>query len=247
MPIKIFLSSLALSLSVSLLVAQENSLPPSQFNRYLNKQGVILVDVRTPTEWRAGRIIGARLQNVQEVDSFKAAIETWDRTKTYLLYCRSGKRSQRAMEILNSNGFSNVYDLEGGFVAWEKSKLGKGGKIISPTHKLVIQVSSGDSLVWKGLMNNLKHLQMGWGDSAQIVVIAHGQGLDLFRKDVSNQLDKINLFSKMGIQFNACENTMTERKVTKEMLAKEVGTVKMGLGEIVHLQELGWSYLKAGF
>ena len=33
----------------------------------------------------------------------------------------------------------------------------------------------------------------------------------------------------------------------KEMLAKEVGTVKMGIGEIVHLQEQGWSYIKAGF
>jgi len=151
------------------------------------------------------------------------------------------------MELLKNNGFTNVYDLDGGFVAWEKSKPGKEEKIITPLHKVVIQVSSGDSLVWKGLMNNLKHLQMGWGDSAQIVVIAHGQGLDLFRKDMSTQLDKISSFSKIGIQFNACENTMTERKITKEMLAKEVGTVKMGLGEIVHLQELGWSYIKAGF
>lgn len=247
MPIKSLLSTFALSLSISLLLAQENSLSPNQFNRYLNKEGVVLVDVRTPAEWRAGRIIGARLQNVQEADSFKVAIESWERTQTYLLYCRSGKRSQRAMELLKNNGFTNVYDLDGGFVAWEKSKPGKEEKIITPLHKVVIQVSSGDSLVWKGLMNNLKHLQMGWGDSAQIVVIAHGQGLDLFRKDMSTQLDKISSFSKIGIQFNACENTMTERKITKEMLAKEVGTVKMGLGEIVHLQELGWSYIKAGF
>ena len=247
MPIKSLLSALAFSLSVSLLVAQENSLSPNQFNRYAGKQGAVLVDVRTPAEWRAGRITGARLQNVQEVDSFKAAIESWDRTETYLLYCRSGKRSQRAMEILKSTGFTNVYDLEGGFIAWEKSKPGKEGKIVTPSHKLVIQVSSGDSLVWKSLMNNLKHLQSGWGDSAQIVVIGHGAGLDLFRKDISTQLDKISQFSKIGIQFNACENTMTERKVTKEMLAKEVGTVKMGIGEIVHLQELGWSYIKAGF
>lgn len=81
MPIKSLLSTLALSLSFSLLLAQENSLSPNQFNRYLNKEGVVLVDVRTPAEWRAGRIAGARLQNVQEADSFKAAIESWDRTR----------------------------------------------------------------------------------------------------------------------------------------------------------------------
>lgn len=244
MSLKILLPTLLFSLTMNLINAQVNSLNPDKFDRYLSKTGTVLVDVRTLTEWRAGRITGAKLQNVLETDSFKIAIQSWDPARTYLLYCRSGKRSQRAMEMMKEKGFTKVYDLEGGFQAWEKSKQ---GKIITPSHKLVIQVSSGDSLVWKGLMNNLKHLQAGWGDSAQIVVIAHGFGLDLLRKDMSTQLDKITFFSKLGIQFNACENTMTERKISKEMLAKEVGTVKMGIGEIAHLQEQGWSYIKAGF
>jgi intracellular sulfur oxidation DsrE/DsrF family protein len=40
---------------------------------------------------------------------------------------------------------------------------------------------------------------------------------------------------------------MAERKITKESIVKESGFVKMGIGEIVRLQEAGWSYIKAGF
>jgi intracellular sulfur oxidation DsrE/DsrF family protein/rhodanese-related sulfurtransferase len=247
MRIKLLLTTLAIAISFGKLFAQENSLTPKQFDRYLKKPETVLIDVRTPAEWRAGKITGARLQNVQEVDSFKNALASLDTKGEYLLYCRSGKRSQRALELMKENGFVNVHDLAGGFLAWEKSKQGKAGKIQLPAHRLVLQITSGDSLAWKGLMNNLKHLQAGWGDSAQLVVVAHGAGLDLLRKEINNQQEKITQFTKMGVQFLACENTMAERKVKKEEIVKEAGFVKMGIGEIVRLQEQGWSYVKSGF
>ncbi len=114
-------------------------------------------------------------------------------------------------------------------------------------HRIVMQLSSNDTLVWKGLMNNLKHLKAGWGDSVLIEVVAHGPGLDFLTKGKTTQQEKINHFKQMGIMFIACENTMMERKISKESIIAEAAFVRMGIGEIVRKQEQGWSYIKAGF
>ncbi len=114
-------------------------------------------------------------------------------------------------------------------------------------HRIVMQLSSNDTLVWKGLMNNLKHLKAGWGDSVVIEVVAHGPGLDFLTKGKTTQQEKISHFKQMGITFIACENTMMERKIPKETIIAEATFVKMGIGEIVRKQEQGWSYIKAGF
>ncbi len=227
--------------------AQINSLTTRAFDKKLQQPNTFIIDVRTPAEWRAGHITGARLQNVLETDTFKTQLAGWDKAATYLLYCRSGKRSQRALELMQAAGFNQVYDLAGGFLAWEENKKNSANKITNPTHRLVIQVTSGDSLVWRGLMNNLKHLQAGWGDSAQILVVAHGPGIDLLRKEHTTQQAQITNYNKLGIQFLACENTMAEKKIAKDAILKEAGFVKMGIGEIVRLQEAGWSYIKAGY
>lgn len=114
-------------------------------------------------------------------------------------------------------------------------------------HRIIMQLSSNDTLVWKGLMNNLKHLKAGWNDSVIIEVVAHGPGLDLLTKGKTTQQEKITHFKNMGIEFIACENTMAERKIPKESIISEAGFVKMGIGEIVRKQEQGWSYIKIGF
>ena len=114
-------------------------------------------------------------------------------------------------------------------------------------HRIVMQLSSNDTLVWKGLMNNLKHLKAGWGDSVLIEVVAHGPGLDFLTKGKTTQQEKINHFKQLGIMFIACENTMMERKIPKASIIAEAAFVKMGIGEIVRKQEQGWSYIKAGF
>lgn len=114
-------------------------------------------------------------------------------------------------------------------------------------HRIVMQLSSNDTLVWKGLMNNLKNLKAGWGDSVLIEVVAHGPGIDFLTKGKTTQQEKINYFKQMGISFIACENSMTERKVSKDAIIAEATFVKMGIGEIVRKQEEGWSYIKAGF
>ena len=114
-------------------------------------------------------------------------------------------------------------------------------------HRIIMQLSSNDTLVWKGLMNKLKHLKAGGGDSLIIEVVAHGPGIDLLTKGKTAQQERITQNKKMGIDFIACENTMMERKVPKESIIAEATFVKMGIGEIVRKQEQGWSYIKSGF
>ena len=122
--------------------------------------------------------------------------------------------------------------------------MGAVAQTSGPKHKLVMQLNTSDTLIWKGLMNNLKNLKAGWGDSVKVEVVVHGAGVQFMMKDKTTQADKIAQFKKMGIDFVVCENTLRERKVSKEQLLPEAGFVKMGVGEIILKQEAGWSYIK---
>lgn len=127
----------------------------------------------------------------------------------------------------------------------EKKMSGSSKK--DATHKIIFQLSSGDSLVWKGLINNIKHLKEGWGDDVQMAIVAHGPGIEFLMKEKTTQQKSIAKYKALGIEFIACENTMTNKKISKVAIISEANYVVMGIGEVVIRQEKGWSYIKAGF
>ena len=110
-----------------------------------------------------------------------------------------------------------------------------------------MQISSADTLEHKGLINNLKHLKEGWGDSVEIEVVIHGPGIDLVTKGKSTQPEQLQKMIEQGIHFVVCRNTMKQKMITEEKLLPAIGIVPMGIGEIILKQEQGWSYIKAGF
>lgn len=114
-------------------------------------------------------------------------------------------------------------------------------------HKVVVQLSTADTLEHKGFLNNLKNLKEGWGDSVQVEVVVHGPGIELLTKGKSVFEKEIQKMMEKGVQFVVCRNTMKQRAVGEEQIIKNVGFVQMGVGEIILKQEQGWSYLKAGF
>lgn len=118
---------------------------------------------------------------------------------------------------------------------------------IQTAHRIVMQLSSNDTMSWKGLMNNLRNLKEGWGNALTVEVIAHGPGIELLMKSKTTQLQNIQKMKALGITFYACENTMKEKKIEKGQIIDESEFVKMGIGHIVERQEQGWSYIKAGF
>jgi phage shock protein E len=83
---------------------------------------VVVLDIRTPEEVAAGAIPGARMVDFYS-PSFRSDIDTLDRDATYLVYCRSGSRSAEATKLMEDLGFEDVYELEGGILAWANAGL----------------------------------------------------------------------------------------------------------------------------
>jgi phage shock protein E len=80
----------------------------------MTEKNTVVLDVRTKDEVSEGYIKGATLFIDVNGGDFDAQIKKLDKTKTYLVYCRSGKRSMMASTVLVENGFSKVYNLDGG-------------------------------------------------------------------------------------------------------------------------------------
>ncbi len=79
-----------------------------------------LLDVRTPEEYAEGHIAGAK-NIVWNPESFEAQVCDLPKDSACAVYCRSGGRSAQARVFLLALGFSDVEELSGGILAWEKA------------------------------------------------------------------------------------------------------------------------------
>jgi rhodanese-related sulfurtransferase len=82
--------------------------------------GFVLLDVRTPKEFDAERIEGAVMVDYLS-PSFREEMAKFDRNKTYLVYCRTGNRTQGALKAMRELGFGNLFHLEGGITKWKEA------------------------------------------------------------------------------------------------------------------------------
>jgi rhodanese-related sulfurtransferase len=112
------------------LFAQVRNISITEVPETLLDEGV-LVDVRTPEEFEQGYVPGATLINFYDED-FIAQISKIAKDSKVLLYCRSGKRSADASAILDSLGYKEVYNLEGGYVRWEAAQKKEAPKAKVP-------------------------------------------------------------------------------------------------------------------
>lgn len=79
--------------------------------RQLIAEGALVLDVRERSEWDNGHLPSAHLMPVGELAARLAEVEAWaggDRSKRIVVYCAAGQRSERAKEILESAGFTDV-------------------------------------------------------------------------------------------------------------------------------------------
>lgn len=99
--------------------ANEKTIEVVNKQTYLNlmEQHYQIIDVRTPTEFDEGHIEKAINVDYKGAN-FIENISAFDKSKTLLIYCRSGNRSGKASIIMDSLGFTKIYDLEGGFMNW---------------------------------------------------------------------------------------------------------------------------------
>jgi rhodanese-related sulfurtransferase len=106
-----------ISLLKKLFVKNYESLSGSEFKaRFRSTPGAVLLDVRTPGEFRNSSIRGARNISYYAPD-FRKRISELDKRKAYFVYCLSGGRSGSACSRMSDMGFT-VYNLRGGINSW---------------------------------------------------------------------------------------------------------------------------------
>ena len=100
--------------------AQMNELAPDAWAELQEQTSAsVILDVRTAEEFESGYIKGALNLDIRGGADFLVSIEKLDKSKSYFVYCRSGARSGQACQLMSQMGFSAVYNLEGGVLAWE--------------------------------------------------------------------------------------------------------------------------------
>ena len=91
-----------------------------EVRKYIEEFNPIILDVRTKDEYNVGHLENAILMDFYETDFLKQ-IEELDKTKHYLVYCRSARRSNSAVKIMKENGFLYPTNMLGGIVKWKKN------------------------------------------------------------------------------------------------------------------------------
>jgi len=84
--------------------------------------GAPIIDVRTPGEFSQGHIKNAVNYDIS-TNEFASQIASLDKSKPVLIYCLSGSRSTYAVSYMKSQGFKQVYELNGGMMRWRAASL----------------------------------------------------------------------------------------------------------------------------
>jgi rhodanese-related sulfurtransferase len=95
--------------------SQIRSVPITEYSSAQGKNEVLL-DVRTPEEFKEGHLASAVNINWYDAD-FAEQIQRLDKEKPIYVYCKAGGRSAKASKALDSLGFKNIVDLTGGYDA----------------------------------------------------------------------------------------------------------------------------------
>ena len=101
-----------------LRAADFRSVDVSTFAKQLQQDSTFLLDVRTEKEYAEGHLKGSVCIDVTQADFLAKAERQLPKDKTIALYCRSGRRSKKAAELLANAGY-RVVELSTGFLGWQ--------------------------------------------------------------------------------------------------------------------------------
>jgi rhodanese-related sulfurtransferase len=88
----------------------------------INKDDALVLDVRQPAEVAAGKIVNSKNIPLGDLAARVKDLEKW-KTKPVIVVCASGSRSSSAVGVLKKHGFEKVFNLSGGFGAWQQAGL----------------------------------------------------------------------------------------------------------------------------
>jgi rhodanese-related sulfurtransferase len=93
-----------------------------QATQMINREDALVLDVREPAEYAKGHVLGAKNVPLGDVERRAAELDK-HKAKPVIVVCESGNRSSRAIEALRTRGFARVFNLSGGFGAWQQAGL----------------------------------------------------------------------------------------------------------------------------
>ena len=118
------LAVLACALSASPLRADDKpavaKVTIDEFDKKRQEPNAVVLDVRTPEEFKAGHVPGATNIDLHD-PKFADKVAGLDKSKTYLVHCAKGYRSGMATKKMSAMGFENLFDFHGGFTEWENA------------------------------------------------------------------------------------------------------------------------------
>jgi len=114
--------------------------------------------------------------------------------------------------------------------------------------KVVYHLNDGFAQASNGLRNIGNHLEVN--PDAKIVVVTHALGVDFLMKGAKDKNgakyeDLVERLKQRGVQFDVCEITLRNRKLTRDQFIEYVTFVPSGVAEVTRLQQReGYAYLK---
>lgn len=88
----------------------------------INRQDALVIDVREDAEFASGHILGARHIPLGQLEARAKELQKY-KSKPVIACCATGNRSSAAIATLRKLGFENVYNLSGGYAAWQQAGL----------------------------------------------------------------------------------------------------------------------------
>jgi len=120
---------------------KSSNISVDEFQKQIADANVQLVDVRTPEEFGQKHIANAKNININS-NSFEKELGALDKSKPLYVYCLSGGRSSKAADWAQKNGFKEVYNLDGGVLAW----MNNGKPVVKGEEAVAKELSQNDYL-----------------------------------------------------------------------------------------------------
>jgi intracellular sulfur oxidation DsrE/DsrF family protein len=110
--------------------------------------------------------------------------------------------------------------------------------------KVIFQVSDNDPAKWSLALNNARNVQQDLGkNNVEIEIVAYGPGLGMLKAE-SKVADRLAQALDDNVGLLACENTMTNTKVSRNDMYGGIAYVKAGVTHIMKRQREGWAYIR---
>lgn len=145
------LSNILAALSFNTACSQRHyeDVDVNAFSALVSSPDVVVLDVRTAEEFKEGHIDGAANIDVKQGNFAEQATATLPKEKTIAVYCRSGRRSSNAADMLTTEGY-RVVNLKGGILAWKE----EGKPVTMDTYETdIFKTKSGKSVKFHALVH----------------------------------------------------------------------------------------------